>query len=125
MSQSATPATRNEATKRWKPPKMTPPAELTIGTAIRGSHERLRTVATVNATSSEQTLNPQTPRVKREPVLRIREKPAQCCQSEIKMEVETMGKFLVDLNWDLPLVCDSVLWEITIEKTYTVNLGTK
>jgi len=63
--------------------------------------------------------------VKREPVLRIREKPAQCCQSEIKMEVETMGKFLVDLNWDLPLVCDSVLWEITIEKTYTVNLGTK
>ena len=35
---------------------------------------RLRTVATVNATSSEQTLNPQTPRVKREPLLRIREK---------------------------------------------------
>ena len=29
-----------------------------ICTAIRGSHERLRTVATVNATSSEQTLNP-------------------------------------------------------------------
>ena len=28
-----------------KPPKMTPPAELTIGTAIRGSRERLRTVA--------------------------------------------------------------------------------
>jgi hypothetical protein len=41
------------------------------------------------------------------------------------MEVETMGKCLVDLNWDLPLVCDSVLWEITIEKTHTVNLGTK
>ena len=32
---------------------------------------RLRTVATVNATSSEHTLNPQTPRVKREPLLRI------------------------------------------------------
>ena len=45
MSQSATPATRNEATKRWKPPKMTPPAELTIGTAIRSSRGRLRTVA--------------------------------------------------------------------------------
>ena len=45
MSQRAMPATRNEATKRWKHPKMTPPAELTIGTAIRGSHERLRTVA--------------------------------------------------------------------------------
>ena len=36
--------------------------------------ERLRTVAVVNATSSEHTLNPQTPRVKREPLLRIREK---------------------------------------------------
>ena len=35
---------------------------------------RLRTVATTNATSSEHTLNPQTPRVKREPLLRIREK---------------------------------------------------
>jgi hypothetical protein len=34
----------------------------------------LRTVATTNATSSEHTLNPQTPRVKREPLLRIREK---------------------------------------------------
>ena len=45
MSQSATAATRNEATKRWKPPKMTPPAELSKGTAIRSSHERLRTVA--------------------------------------------------------------------------------
>ena len=45
MSRSATPATRNEATRRLKPPKMTPPAELTIGKAIRGSRERLRTVA--------------------------------------------------------------------------------
>ena len=36
--------------------------------------ERLRTVALANATSSEHTLNPQTPRVKREPLLRIREK---------------------------------------------------
>ena len=35
---------------------------------------RLRTVANINATSSEHTLNPQTPRVKREPLLRIREK---------------------------------------------------
>ena len=45
MSRSATPATRNEATRRLKPPKMIPPAELPIGTAIRSSHERLRTVA--------------------------------------------------------------------------------
>ena len=74
MSQSATPATRNEATTRLKPPKMTTSAELPIGTAIRGSYERLRTVADGSATSSEHTLNPQTPRVKREPLLRIREK---------------------------------------------------
>ena len=84
MSQSATTATRNEATTRLKPQKRTPPAELPIGTAIWSSRGRLRTVAngcgrlrtfaTVNATSSEQILNPQTPRVKREPLLRIREK---------------------------------------------------
>ena len=45
MSRSAAPATRNEATRRLKPPKRIPPAELPIGTAIRSSHERLRTVA--------------------------------------------------------------------------------
>ena len=45
MSRSATPATRNEATTRLKPPKMTTSAELPIGTAIRSSRERLRTVA--------------------------------------------------------------------------------
>ena len=73
MSRSATPATRNEATRRLKPPKMIPSAELIIGTAIRGSRGRLRTVANVNATSSEHALSPQTPRVKREPLLRIRE----------------------------------------------------
>ena len=41
ISQSATPATRNEATTRLKHPKRTTSAELTIGTAIRSSHERL------------------------------------------------------------------------------------
>ena len=45
MSRSATPATRNEATRRLKPPKRTTSAKLPIGTAIRSSHERLRTVA--------------------------------------------------------------------------------
>ena len=82
MSRSATPATRNEGTRRLKPPKMTTSAELPIGTAIRGSRERLRTVATVNATSSEHTLNPQTPRVKREPLLRIREKHAKTAKKQ-------------------------------------------
>ena len=69
MSRSAMPATRNEATQHVKPPKVTPAAELAIGTAIATSRERLRTVAngcgrlrTVAngcATSSEHTLNPQ------------------------------------------------------------------
>ena len=74
MSRSATPATQNEATRSLKPTRSTQSAKLTIGTAIRQSRERLRTVANVNATSSEHTLSPQTPRVKREPLLCIREK---------------------------------------------------
>ena len=50
MSRSATPATRNEATAHWKPPKMTTSAELPIGTArpygVRAKGcGRLRTVA--------------------------------------------------------------------------------
>ena len=67
MSRSATLATRNEAMRHVKPPK-TPVAELAIGTAIATSDgcERLSNV--------EHTLNPQTPRVKREPLLRIRKK---------------------------------------------------
>ena len=74
------PATRNEATPHVKPPKVTPFAELTRGTAIATSRGRSRTVADgwtvadVNAMSSEDTLKTQTPRVKREPLLRIREK---------------------------------------------------
>ena len=45
MSQSATPATRNEATTRLTLPKLTTSAELPIGTAIWSSRGRLRTVA--------------------------------------------------------------------------------
>ena len=71
MSRSATPATRNEATQRWKAPKVIPFAELPIGTAIRPSRERLRTVADgcgrlrtvadVNATSGEHSSTPTPP----------------------------------------------------------------
>ena len=53
----------------WKPPKVTTFAEL----AIRPSRGRPRTVATVKATLIEHTLKTQT-RVKRESLLRIREK---------------------------------------------------
>ena len=71
MSRSATPATRNEATQRWKAPKVTPFAELPIGTAMRPSRERLRTVADgcgrsrtvadVNARSGEHSSTPTPP----------------------------------------------------------------
>ena len=44
-----------------------------IARTVANGCGRLRTVATTNATLSEHTLNPQTPRVKREPLLRIRE----------------------------------------------------
>ena len=87
MSRSTTPATRNEATRRWKTPKVTPFAELPIGTAIRPSRGHFRTVA--NGCGRLRTvadgcgrkrnvrrtqLYRHTPRVKREPLLRIREK---------------------------------------------------
>ena len=45
MSQSATPATRNEAARSWKTRKVTTFAELIRGTAIWSSRGRLRTVA--------------------------------------------------------------------------------
>ena len=55
-----------------------------IARTVADGCERLRTVALANATSSEHTLNPQTPRVKREPLLRIREKDASFCPIEMK-----------------------------------------
>ena len=97
MSQSATPATQNEARPHVKPPKVTPFAEFTIGTAIRPSRgllrtvvdggEQLRTVANgcellqTVADGCEHKRNVErthlqllAPTVKREPLLRIREK---------------------------------------------------
>ena len=59
MSQSATPATRNEARRHWKPPKVTAVAELAIGTAIRGSRDRPRTVA--NWLRNVERTHPQPP----------------------------------------------------------------
>ena len=41
----AAPATRNEATRHWKRPKVTTLAELAIGTAIQASRDRPRTAA--------------------------------------------------------------------------------
>ena len=60
MSRSATPATQNEATRRLEPQKVTPFAELAIGTATATSRERLRetgTLATHSGTSYYQKLS--------------------------------------------------------------------
>ena len=73
MSQSATPATRNEATRSLKPPKMTTSAELTIGMAIWSWRGRLRTY-TQRRANTPSTPRAPGPRVKREPLLRIRDK---------------------------------------------------
>ena len=66
MSRSATPATRNEATRRLKPPKRTTSVKLPIGTAIRSSRERLRTVADgcgrLRSRTQRRANTPSTPR---------------------------------------------------------------
>ena len=54
---------------------------MVLARAVASGCGRLRTVADVNATSSQHTLNPQTPRVKREPLLRIPEKTEIWLQS--------------------------------------------
>ena len=62
MSQSATPTTRNEATKRWKPPK--------VDNSGHGHTGIARTVANGCEREPQRRANtpsnPQTPRVKRE-----------------------------------------------------------
>ena len=91
ISRNATPAPRNEVTQRMKSPKVTAFAALLIGTAIRTSSERqgaaadgcerLRTVAKVGATSRTQ---PPNLRVKREPLLCVREKTSVCKKTSCK-----------------------------------------
>ena len=59
LSRSATPATRNEATRLLKPPKSTTFAELAIGTAIRASREWLWRVANGCLANAASTPRPQ------------------------------------------------------------------
>ena len=97
---------------------MTTSAELPIGTAIQSSYERLRTVAdacgrlrtvaTTNATSSEHTLNPQTPRVKREPLLHIREK-YNCCSIKTVCLCSVYGLWALVMSGPLvPTTCKPI-----------------
>ena len=89
----------NEATQHVKPPKVTPVAKLTIGKAIQPSLEGVRMFADINATSGERTLNPQTSRVNREPLLRSQEK------AKPRLDIEHVGCILVAVvesceRWD-------------------------
>ena len=69
----------NKATRRWTPQKVPNfPKALPCVTQLDGC-ERLPTVAcdcvaSMNARSSERTIKPQTPTLKREPLLLVREK---------------------------------------------------
>ena len=58
--------------------------------------ERLRNI---NATSREHTLNPQTPRVKREPLLRIREKSTQRPQRNANTNAWPSTSILEGTSW--------------------------
>ena len=73
MSQSATLARRNEATRRLEPPESDHFCRTHHSKAIRPSCGRLRTVADGCTTPGEHSLSPQNPRGKREPLLCIQE----------------------------------------------------
>ena len=111
MSRSATLVRRNEATRRLKPPKSTPSAELTIGRpygphansygrlrTIADGCERLRTVANgcERKRNVERThLQPPDPhRVKREPWLRIRENRWYSCWKKVENYRKIMSEIL-------------------------------
>ena len=82
MSQSATPATRNEATRRLKPPKAIAFAELATGTVILLS--RRSPADTCERLKAQRTrLKPQTPKVKREPFAAFRNKCKLCCLLDV------------------------------------------
>ena len=82
--------------QKW-PPLQNFPSARPYGDRADGC-ERLRTVAIVNATSSEHTLNPQTPRVKREPLLRIRE------SSENDDFTNRNADLLLSWDWSLSIL---------------------
>ena len=82
MSQSATPATRNEATRRLKPPKAIAFEELATGTVILLSRRSL--ADTCERLKAQRTrFNPQTPKVKREPFAAFRNKCKLCCLLDV------------------------------------------
>ena len=110
-------ATRNEATSRLKPPKMTPLAELTAGTAIRPSRERLWTVpehlqTVANGRGQKRNVE-RAPRVKWDPLLRIGEKVhagVARCAFPSKAKVSKTDGF-------------GMLLEVDVQKVHTLAAG--
>jgi hypothetical protein len=97
MSQSATPATRNEATRRLKPPKAIAFAELATGTVILLSRRSL--ADTCERLKAQRTrLNPQTPKVKREPFAGFRNKCKLCCLLDVSGLIERKEILIVSLH---------------------------
>ena len=98
MSRSATLATRNDARRRLKPPKVTSLATVPIGTAIWSCCERLprrwRMVADTKAASSEHCSTPQNPKVN--------ENPSLCIRGKIRLGLLSPGLFfgVRDLRMD-------------------------
>ena len=78
-------------------------------TSHRHGHMVLaRTVALANATSSEHTLNPQTPRVKRKPLLRIREKWSTW--GKLRGDRRKKNSHFTLHAWHSTLTLDTALW---------------
>ena len=117
-------AKRSHATRRLEPPRVIPFAELAIGTAIATSRERLRTIATVNARSSEHTLNAQTPRVKREPLLRIRKKERTFFSTVVRLLWGHTDAKSVHLFF-LATVCLHVDAEQSARESFSAKTGIK
>ena len=100
-------------TQRWKGPKVTPFAELPIGTAMRPSRERLRTVANgcerlrtvadVNATFGEHSSTPTPPEWNGNPCYAFGKKVF-------------LGRFPFTkyrLGWIIAIYCNSQTWKVS------------
>jgi hypothetical protein len=85
---------------------------------------RVRMVANVCATSSEHTLNPQTPRVKREPLLRIRKKERTFFSTVVRLLWGHTDAKSVHLFF-LATVCLDVDAEQSARESFSAKTGIK
>ena len=112
MSQSPTPATRNDIARRLKPPEVTTFAAVAIGTAI-GSPEcphRARTAGGCerkHKSNVERTqVHPQSPKIKQEPFAthlekKVRQSPINSCRLRLCMYFGMFPAVVGNLHSDL------------------------